>query len=367
MRLWILLITAGALGITGCTHMALERRTVGQASTLSELQYHQVLDNIAMFACDPDAMAWHLKLSGATIQVADQGTGGITNVSQGGLADIFTWTLGAQRGVVSQWSGIPTVEADNLAALQLAYQKAVNPLDPDGRLRTAFFDRIVKTAVQYNVVLSRETLDKAIDCNDRLDEVKQYELKRKNAELHDQLEKIFDYLARLSRPFTDAQVDNYAQRLFNKITEETRGEARAKLQVQQEQQRVNVSQTRIADLPYIPRYPATGRAEHNLHDTEQAQKQIKVLLDLAEAPEFAGPWVVLAKCHHELPKCACECGHYCKCGHHCWAAVAPQDRATLRDFTLAILTLAPISVQESTPGFAPGSVTYSPTIGGGLR
>ena len=54
---------------SGCTHTALERRTVNQASTMADLQFHQVLDNLAMFACNPDALAWHLKLAGGTIQV----------------------------------------------------------------------------------------------------------------------------------------------------------------------------------------------------------------------------------------------------------------------------------------------------------
>ena len=36
----------------GCNHVVLQRRTVNQASTLLDLQYRQVLDNIAMFMCN---------------------------------------------------------------------------------------------------------------------------------------------------------------------------------------------------------------------------------------------------------------------------------------------------------------------------
>ncbi|MEO2088158.1 MAG: hypothetical protein ABGY75_01500, partial [Gemmataceae bacterium] len=73
----VLLIAAVAMccGL-GCTHTALERRTVKQASTLTDLQYQQVLDNMAMFACNPDTMPWHLKLKGGLVQIADQGSGG---------------------------------------------------------------------------------------------------------------------------------------------------------------------------------------------------------------------------------------------------------------------------------------------------
>src|SRR5262245_19141845 len=137
MRLWILQVSAGVLASGGCTHLALERRTVKQASTLTDIQFDQVLDNVAMFACNPDALAWHLKLTGGSIQVTDQGTGNFLETWGGGQPNLYTAAVNAQRGVVNQWTGVPTVDPDNLTALQLAYHKAVDPRDPDGRLREA--------------------------------------------------------------------------------------------------------------------------------------------------------------------------------------------------------------------------------------
>lgn len=379
MRCWRLLIPL--LLLSGCTHLALERRTLSQASTMTDLQYVQVLDNLAMFACNPDALPWQLKLSSASIQVTDQGTANILE-SIAHSKPPATYTLSsaitAQRGVVNQWGGIPTVDPDDLYLLALAYQKALNPQDPDGRIEEGLFTKIAELSLHYNLVLTKGTLDKVIDNNRSLEKSRKWQLKRKNEELHDNLDKVFEQVARLSRPITDVQVDNYAQRLSNKITEETRGEARAKLQVQQAQQAVAVQQTRIGvedqivsltreacSLPYIPRYPVTGRPERNPHDIHLAESKIRALLNLAEAPQFAEPWVSVVHHRHHVPKCSCYVGHFCRCANSCYACVTPARMATLRDFTLIVLALAPIETQESPPVLPSGGVTYSPVIGTG--
>lgn len=380
MRFWPLLAVLAVMGNSGCTHQALARRTVYQGSTLTDLQYHQVLDNIAMFACNPDALPWHLKLNSGSVQVSDQGTGLFSDVFTADKPTIYTMTFSAQRGVVNQWAVIPTVDPENLAALELAYQKAIDPLDTEGRLRQAIFARIGEIAVNFNIVLTSDTLDKVIDSAGQLDDVARWNLKRKNAEFHKRLEQAFDHVARLSQPISDDQIDNYARRLYGKITEETRGEARVKAQQQQERDRVSISQSRIGvedelvrltraacNLPYVPRYPATGRAERAPYSIEQAEKQIRTLQALAESPEFARPWIIFAKCRSDLPPCLSYVGTWCKNGCHCYVGVAPENLGVLRNFTLAILTLAPITAQESGSAIGGNSITYSPTIGGGVR
>lgn len=113
---------------TGCTHTALERRTVKQASTLTDLQYQQVLDNLAMFACNPDTMPWHVRLKGGLVQVADQGSGAFgadIATALGGEVTRLLPSAGAQRGIVSQWDVEPAVDDDDLDLLRLAYAKSV--------------------------------------------------------------------------------------------------------------------------------------------------------------------------------------------------------------------------------------------------
>lgn len=169
MRLWIILTAVAILG-TGCTHTALERRTVKQASTLTDLQHQQVLDNLAMLACNPDTMPWHLKLKGGLVQIADQGNAGFeANLASGisnEVKNIFSPTAGAQRGVVGQWDVDPAVEADELNLLRLAYAKAVKagqPANPSlAEVEEKIDDATCDLAIRFDVLPSEQTLKRLL-------------------------------------------------------------------------------------------------------------------------------------------------------------------------------------------------------------
>src|SRR5438067_4666392 len=60
----------------GCTSVRLGQRTIRQASTLPDLQYQQVLDNLALFSTNPSALPWHVNLREGTTQVTDSATAG---------------------------------------------------------------------------------------------------------------------------------------------------------------------------------------------------------------------------------------------------------------------------------------------------
>lgn len=391
MRAWIILAALAALG-TGCTHVALERRTVKQASTLTDLQYQQVLDNAAMFACNPDALAWHLKLVGGSVQVTDQGTAelgaGFGAVLEARTGSVFSPTLTAQRGVVGQWNGVPAVDSDELELLQLAYQKAVHPLDEDGRIRQQIYNKICELSVSYNVLLTQETINKLIGTmkpvvnpktgkleTDEELKTRRWELMRKNEQLHKDLEKQLEGLSRLAVAPSEPEVRAYQARIQaldestarERLTRERQQEKDRLVTVQRATEDQIVKLTReICDLPYIPRYPITGRTEHNVHEVDQVQAKIKTLLELADDPKYMTPWVCVGG-KKDVPKCVCYVGRYRNCGCECYVWVPPEQRAILRDFTLAVLSLAPTERQDS-PGFLPGGgITFSPTISGGAR
>ena len=42
--------------LSGCTHIALRKDTVRTTNTLADLQFQQVLDNVARFHCNPDTV-----------------------------------------------------------------------------------------------------------------------------------------------------------------------------------------------------------------------------------------------------------------------------------------------------------------------
>src|SRR5262245_12919009 len=71
MRLAWLLLSASLCCVTGCTSLRLRQRTVNQGSTLPELQYQQVLNNLAQIAVNPSALPWHVNLKEGTSQVTD--------------------------------------------------------------------------------------------------------------------------------------------------------------------------------------------------------------------------------------------------------------------------------------------------------
>jgi len=382
VRPWSILVAIIGL-CSGCTSVALERNTVKQASTLTDLQYQQVLDNLAMFACNPDAMAWHLKLNSGTVQVTDQVSGAFLASLPSAVSDsvkyLFQPSAAAQRGLVGQWNVIPTVDPDDLQALQLAYQKAIYPLDEEGKIRDAIYDQICEMTVKYDILLDHETIDKLIEHMKRKKDAstqqyseteeefnaRKWDLKRKFHELQKELDEQFDRIAEISKVTQ--------KNLEKATTREQRYEAQSKAQAQKTevmQYRVGVEDQivklirEICDLPYIPRYPATGRGEHNPAVIGQIQDKIKALVDLAEEPKFAIPWVCVGK-KKNVPKCACYVGHYCNCGCDCYVWVMPEHRANLRDFTLTVLNLAPLETSEM-PGFFPGGgVIFSPTTSGG--
>src|SRR4051794_41498872 len=71
-----LVILLGLACLTGCTSGRLRQRTINQGGTLPELQYQQVLDNLARFAASPDSLPWHVNLREGTTQVTDSISGG---------------------------------------------------------------------------------------------------------------------------------------------------------------------------------------------------------------------------------------------------------------------------------------------------
>src|SRR4051794_10422007 len=116
----ICLILALACG-TGCTTGRLRQRTITQGSTLPELQYQQVLDNLALFARRPGSLPWHVTLREGTTQITDSLSGGaLVDVTDGS----FLPQLFGSRTAVAQWGMSPVVDATELRLLRIAYRRA---------------------------------------------------------------------------------------------------------------------------------------------------------------------------------------------------------------------------------------------------
>jgi hypothetical protein len=127
MRLARISLVIGLACMTGCTTGRLRQRTINQGSTLPELQYQQVLDNLAQFATRPGSLPWHVNLREGTSQVTD-------SLSGGAAVDIgppVTWfpQLFGSRTAVAQWGMSPVIDPTELRLLQIAYRRAHGALD----------------------------------------------------------------------------------------------------------------------------------------------------------------------------------------------------------------------------------------------
>jgi hypothetical protein len=132
-----LLIVLGAFAF-GCTAHRLQISTVGQARTVGDLQYQQILDNLAMFYLNPAALPSLVTLKTGASQVGDTGSVGLLGVS--GLATgsngSGNWgTFGASptitgtRTIVDQWGSTPITDDNNLLLVRKAFRCALGYKD----------------------------------------------------------------------------------------------------------------------------------------------------------------------------------------------------------------------------------------------
>jgi len=139
MRLFALLLATTMLSVAGgCrTHLALRDSTLNTANTLADLNYEQVLDNLARFEKNPGAMPSLAVINAGTVNVADQKSFNanatvaptITAAQQAGsglpiLSLLFN--PNAQRNLSENWSLAPVTDIDNLRRIRCAYQLLVN-------------------------------------------------------------------------------------------------------------------------------------------------------------------------------------------------------------------------------------------------
>ena len=122
MRIVRILFILGLACSTGCTTGRLRQRTINQGSTLPELQYQQVLDNLAQFATRPGSLPWHVNLREGTTQVTDSVSGGAA-MDIGPPVTWFPQLLGS-RTAVAQWGMSPVIDATELRLLRIAYRRA---------------------------------------------------------------------------------------------------------------------------------------------------------------------------------------------------------------------------------------------------
>ena len=115
-------------GVCGCTNTQLRVSATRQAKTLTDTQYEQVLNNLAMFCLDPYALPSLVVIKNGSTQIGDTGTLGF--LGNAGLMSAFgsSPTIAGSRSIVDQWGTAPVTDDNVLKVVRMAYQNAIgNP------------------------------------------------------------------------------------------------------------------------------------------------------------------------------------------------------------------------------------------------
>jgi hypothetical protein len=123
--------------VGGCqTHLSLRDNTLRTSATLTDLNYQQVLNNVAMFVANPAAMPSVAVINAGTVTVADQKSLNtnatyaptVTFEQQSGSGlPILSLLLNpsGSRSLTENWSLAPVTDVDNLRRIRCAFQLLV--------------------------------------------------------------------------------------------------------------------------------------------------------------------------------------------------------------------------------------------------
>jgi hypothetical protein len=136
MRALRLLLMA-CLVVAGCqTHLLLRDDTIQMATTVTDFQYQQVLNNVAMFVHNPSTIPSLVAITSGTASIQDQKnfSGNATyaptlpfSLQGGGALPILTllFNPSVQRQVNENWSLVPIADTDHLRRIRCAFQNLV--------------------------------------------------------------------------------------------------------------------------------------------------------------------------------------------------------------------------------------------------
>src|ERR1700733_628263 len=118
-------IFAAAFLLAGCTSTQLRRSTVAQSTTLADIYTQQVMNNLALFLQNPDALPFFAYPNQGTTAIQDMG-----NVGNPGYASSHfitaPFTLNGSRQATENWVLVPISDPAKLALMRCAYRQALS-------------------------------------------------------------------------------------------------------------------------------------------------------------------------------------------------------------------------------------------------
>lgn len=336
------LLLASATGCT-LTNWRLRRSVVNQAGTLTELQYQQVLGNLAMMSLDPDAFPTHVTLRDGSAQIQDNGS-----ISSASPSNIYPSVLGS-RTVVEQWTLIPITDDVELRILRLAYRRALGYDEkPDIDLvNDLAHDLCKQISNDDNIDLrSDPAVNIAVLKGARLfDDLKNVDPRERD---------VHNYLEALEEAYYFKAVDAFEPSLsrLNILANAFR-----QLSINANDERLifkdEIEPELSMDIGTYPKnfegklYPLT--ASPTVRD---ARRQVKQFYD--DVAKIRGGWFGVGP-KRAVPNDASYVGHYR--GQYAW--VCAGGRKELADFSLKVLDFATL-IKDPTITSVPGGPRYSP-------
>lgn len=124
-RSGLFLILLCASVASGCMNRQLRWAACRIVNTLPELQYQQVVDNLAATASNPGILPYLAMVGQGSIQVTDIGNSSVgINLTRSVLTSSVLG-LGAQRNVTGTWSLGTVTSPEKIRAMQAVYERAV--------------------------------------------------------------------------------------------------------------------------------------------------------------------------------------------------------------------------------------------------
>lgn len=139
-----IMIIAFCLTMSGCQHMMLKQNTLRQASTIADLQYQQVLSNLAMLSNNPDSLPHFAAIGTSTTNInrTAQANAGFNWDLIAGIFRFDKSNLGVQgqQANLEQWTASPILNPDELDLMRCVYLRTLGLSTPeiDDKLKNFF-------------------------------------------------------------------------------------------------------------------------------------------------------------------------------------------------------------------------------------
>ncbi len=144
-----------AIALPGCTALRLQQSVTSQATTLADLHYQQVLNNLALFSAVPDALPSHVQIHDGSAQLQDFGQASVS--PEIGHDVKTTLGLAGSRTVVEQWGISPVTDDVEVRIIRIAYRRAIGLPDlMDRDLANDLAEQICKQTAETSDVDRRE-------------------------------------------------------------------------------------------------------------------------------------------------------------------------------------------------------------------